>query len=253
MKLYEELKRQARLCRANEKYKCAVFVRNSEKIQVVINEIKRLIPIRYVQIITTHERDRFVFKFNNDSVILIIRPNENNIRGYRFNELIIDNEINNIESILPYVIFENIFNEKRIHYVNINYDNLLSEHENNCIKFEKEYESMFYGELAEGIYSKPIVEKELNGIKVLLYNACGIPKSEIKYSTEFINRTKEMYLNITGENKIEDVAFSNKVNVHLYIDTDEYDGYEVNIEDGLVKVTLYEIKNEEPVLIDHGV
>lgn len=46
--------------------------------------------------------------------------------------------------------------------------------------------------------------------------------------------------------------FHNKINVHLFIDTDIYDGYEVYIMNGLVHVILHEIINEQPVLKDMG-
>ena len=108
---------------------------------------------------------------------------------------------------------------------------------------------MFY----ENDYDRPVVEKEVNNDKVLLYEAWGIPKDMVTYETEFVNKTKQTYLNINGEFKNEIVGFENNINVHLRIDTDIYDGYEVHVEDGLVTVTLHEIKNEAPVLKDYGV
>lgn len=119
---------------------------------------------------------------------------------------------------------------------------------NNYIKFEKEYKCMFY----ENDYDRPVVEKEVNNDKVLIYEAWGIPKDMITYETEFINKTKQTYLNIKGEFKNEIIGFENDINVHLRIDTDIYDGYEVHVEDGLVTVVLHEIKNEAPVLKDYG-
>ncbi len=83
--------------------------------------------------------------------------------------------------------------------------------------------------------------------KIYIYNAIGIPKENIKYETEFVNRTKETYLNIKGEYK--DI-FENEIDVHLFIDTDVYDKYEVEFHDGLVFVFLHEIINEKPVLED---
>ena len=102
-------------------------------------------------------------------------------------------------------------------------------------------------------YDDPVVEKELNGTKVLLYEAWGIPKGLIEYSTEFINKTKQTYLNIKGEYRMDEIGFENDINVHLEINMKIYDGYEVQIEDGLIIVTLHEIKNEPPVLKDYGV
>ena len=114
--------------------------------------------------------------------------------------------------------------------------------------FEKEYINMFY----ENDYDHPVVEKEFNGDKVMLYEAWGIPKDVIKYETEFINKTKRTYLNVTGQAEMKDIGFKNDINVHLLIDTDIYDGYEVNINDGLIMIVLHEIKNEQPVLNDYS-
>lgn len=86
--------------------------------------------------------------------------------------------------------------------------------------------------------------------KIYIYNAIGIPKENIKYETEFVNRTKETYLNIKGEHKVEDIGFENDIDVHLLIDTNVYDKYEVDFHDGLIFVFLHEIINEKPVLED---
>lgn len=84
--------------------------------------------------------------------------------------------------------------------------------------------------------------------KIYIYNALGIPKKNIDYKTEFINRTKQTYLNIKGEYK--DIGFENKINVHLFINTDIYNKYEVRFQDGLVFVILHEIINKKPILTD---
>lgn len=110
--------------------------------------------------------------------------------------------------------------------------------------FEKEYQCMFND------YDHPVVTKELNNDKVMLYEAWGIPKNNIEYSTEFINKTKETYLNVVGKHEVEEIGFENDINIHLFIDTNIYDGYEVNIADGMVTIILHEIKNEVPVLRD---
>ena len=78
-------------------------------------------------------------------------------------------------------------------------------------------------------------------------------RRNIKYETEFVNRTKETYLNIKGEYENDKFELYNKINVHLLIDTDIYEGYEVHIMNGLVHVILHEIINEQPVLKDMSV
>ncbi len=96
----------------------------------------------------------------------------------------------------------------------------------------------------------PIITKEVDNNKVYLYEAYGIPKDCITYKTEFVNKTKQTYLNITGEYDNSVLGFKKKLNVHLLIDTKIYDSYEVYVEDGLVTVVLHEIINEEPELKD---
>lgn len=86
--------------------------------------------------------------------------------------------------------------------------------------------------------------------KIYIYKAIGIPKKNIEYKTEFVNRTKETYLNIKGEYKAKDIGFENKINVHLFINTDIYNKYEVQFHDGLVLVILHEIINKKPALTD---
>ncbi|WP_394910518.1 hypothetical protein [uncultured Robinsoniella sp.] len=101
------------------------------------------------------------------------------------------------------------------------------------------------------IYDHPIVTKELNNNKIMLYEAWGIPKENIKYELEFVNKTKQTYLNVTGHAKWKDLGFENDINIHMLIDTDIYEGYEVGVTDGMVVVTFHEIKNEQPKLKDY--
>ena len=102
-------------------------------------------------------------------------------------------------------------------------------------------------------YDSAYITKEINNDKIMLFLAMGIPKENITYETEFINKTKQTYLNIKGEFKDEVIGFNNNINIHLRIDTDIYDGYDVFIDNGLVFVRLHEIINEAPVLKDYGV
>lgn len=128
----------------------------------------------------------------------------------------------------------------------------IDKNRNGC---RKEKIMMYFDENTHEVmtYDAPVVTKEVNNDKVMLYEAWGIPKDMITYKTEFVNKTKQTYLNIKGEFKNEMIGFENDINVHLRVDTDIYDGYEVYIEDGMVTVVLHEIKNEAPVLKDYGV
>lgn len=126
----------------------------------------------------------------------------------------------------------------------------IDKNRNGC---RKEKFMMYFDENTHEVmtYDVPVVTKEVNNDKVMLYEAWGIPKDMITYETEFVNKTKQTYLNIKGEFKNEMIGFENDINVHLRVDTDIYDGYEVCIEDGMVTVVLHEIKNEAPAFRDY--
>lgn len=283
--LIEALQKQITFCRNEAKYKCGVYTTTFEQRKIVMEVIKNLEPNTRVKI-SEYGTEAV---FNNGSFIKAVTANLN-ARGNKFNGLIIDNSIDKeaVENIVYATFIPRYFSDrdeyesdsvldKRVDYVNISYDDVIKSEKykspvyecwdrcrrdsldamlrsigfknNNYTKFQKEYKNMFY----ENNYDRPVVEKELNGSKVLLYEAWGIPKDMITYSTEFVNKTKQTYLNIVGKHENEKIGFENDINVHLEIDTNIYDGYEVHIEDGLVSVFLHEIKNEAPALKDYGV
>lgn len=126
-------------------------------------------------------------------------------------------------------------------------DDILEFCNNNYIKIMKGYEEM-YNE-----YDKPIIDKEVDGKRYLLYEAWGIPETAITHETEFVNKAKDMYLNVNGKAEDEYLGFENDINIHLRIDTDIYDSFEVSVNDGMVRIILHEIANEEPVLKDLSV
>ena len=111
-------------------------------------------------------------------------------------------------------------------------------------KFKKEYEEMW------NEYDRPIIDKEVDCKRYLLYEAWGIPKSAITYETEFVNKTKDMYLNVNGKAEDGYLGFENDINIHIPINTGIYDRFEVSVDDGMVRIILYEIENEKPVLKD---
>lgn len=221
--------------------------------------------------------------WNNGNCIEVLPVNDS-VRGHRFNGVIIENEIERdiVNSlIMPYLMVridstghkieefnnvkERIFtvdigkgdvieSKNRSIYIstgwqrnilsrglrnsNISIDDLCEEN------FKKEYTCMFNN------YTAAYRVAQVGTDKIYIYNATGIPKENIKYETEFVNRTKETYLNIKGEHKVEDIGLENEINVHLFIDTDVYDKYEVEFHDGLIIVVLHEIINDKPVLED---
>lgn len=266
-----------RFCEKENNYKCGVYAATAAKKDIVVKVIRNLLPAinRHVEV-RNNSYETFVI-YPNGSIIKIVRAN-NSIRGYRWHGVIIDSCIDHetihtliLPHLMPLNLEHGIWNNNdnpndRKYYCSIGTDDVIESEKyktfdlnsallykihfknNNDIKFEKEYEYMLY----KNDYDRPVVEKEVNNDKILLYEACGISKDVITYKTEFVNKTKQTYLNIKGESKNEMVGFENDINVHLRIDTDIYDGYEVHVRHGLVIVVLHEIKNEAPVLKDYG-
>lgn len=275
--LVQALEKQIEFCNQYTRYKCGVFVRTKEQCEIVMKCISNLLLNRR----NTQLRN-YAWKlgcyWNNGNCIEVLPVNDS-VRGHRFNGVIIENEIEQdiVNSlIMPYLMVridstghrieefgsvkERIFtvdisksdvieSKNRSIYIstgwrrelrnsNIFIDDLCEE------SFKKEYTCMFNNHIAAFRVA------QVGTDKIYIYNAIGIPKENIKYETEFVNRTKETYLNIKGEHKFEDIGFENEIDVHLLIDTNVYDKYEVDFHDGLIFVFLHEIINEKPVLED---
>lgn len=215
--------------------------------------------------------------WNNGNCIEVLPVNDS-VRGHRFNGAIIENGIEKdiVNSlIMPYLMvridsighkieeFNNV--KERIFTVDISKSDIIESKSTvwqrnvksravrvssmfiddlNVKNFKKEYTCMFNN------YTTAYRVAQVGTDKIFVYNAIGIPKENIKYETEFVNRTKETYLNINGNYKNEAIGFEHEINVHLLIDTDVYDKYEVEFHYGLAFVVLHEIINEKPVLKD---
>lgn len=277
MDLATAIQKQINFCQYNEKYKCGIFVKNSERIKIVTEVISYLIQNPSGVIELKKNKCDALVTFRNGSLIRVIVANDG-VRGYRWNGLIIDSDISQeiINTIiLPRLIllklengqFSNNDNPKdRVYYCSINeddknnnqllyvsstynkYQNCIKFGNGNSISFEKEYECMFFN----NEYNTAIRTIEKDNNKILVFNALGIPKENIEYKTEFINKSKESYLVIQGKVELKDINYENGINVCVRIDTNIYDGYEVKIEDGLITVILHEIINEVPLLKDYG-
>lgn len=278
----QALEKQIEFCERYERYKCGVFVRTKEQREIVRKCISTLLLDQN----NTQLRNsawKLGCYWNNGSCIEVLPVNDS-VRGRKFNGVIIENEIERdvVNSLIrPYLMvridsaghkIEEFYNVKeRIFTVDINKSDV-TESKNRSIyistgwqrnmlsrglrnsnifiddlceeSFKKEYTCMFNNHTAAFRVA------QVGTDKIYIYNAIGIPKENIKYETEFVNRTKETYLNIKGEHKVEGIGFENEIDVHLLIDTDVYDKYEVDFHDGLVFVLLHEIINEKPVLED---
>ena len=274
--LVEALQKQMNFCENKEKYKCGIYVENPERIKIVANVISNLLPVPNRNIELKMNRYDAGARWQNGSIIRIINASEN-VRGQRFNGIIIDNDIDNrIVScvIMPTIRPIRVFNEEtdkemyeRIYTVGISKDDIEKSKKyitrglrsNRVIVddlffmneklFEKEYECMFIS----NEYNAPIRTIEKDNNKILVFNALGIPRENIEYKTEFVNKSKESYLVVHGSVELKDLNYENGINIRMKIDTDIYDGYDVYVENGLVFVRLHEIVNEAPVLKDYGV
>ena len=277
--LTSSIKRQISYCLCYENYRCGIFISQKEKFKSFSEAFAEFISFYDNLAILTRTSEKIEVRFPVTGSFIRVVVARESVRGYRVNGMIIDNDIKpelTQTVLLPYIIkryssevggLENDDKPlKRVFCVDIKDIDILR------LKIEKfnykEIRNMGTANLFNGAYSlcssatwaigntigditHPDYQQETNGKKIMIYKACGVPKEKIEYTTEFINKTKEMYLIIKGEHEIfED--WSSKVNLRIFIDTKIYDGYSVDIKDGLITVTLYEIKNEAPELKNYS-
>ena len=110
--------------------------------------------------------------------------------------------------------------------------------------FKQEYDSIWYG--SNNRYDTPIYTIEKDCTKIMLYELIGLSEEMLKIETEFINKTKETYININGEFEDKLTGWKNNINIHQRIDTEVYSYYDCNIKDGILTIILHEIINERP-------
>ncbi len=110
---------------------------------------------------------------------------------------------------------------------------------------EKLILNSIYGEWGND-YDKPIHTIERTCQKILQYELIGLGKDHIIVTTEFINKTKELFLIVTGKFNDAMTGFENEINIRLQIDTNIYCSYDYKIENGLLTITLFEKINEVP-------
>lgn len=274
--LVQALEKQIEFCNQYTRYKCGVFVRTKAQCEIVIKCISNLLLDR-----SNTQLRNYAWKlgcyWNNGNCIEVLPVNDS-VRGHKFNGVIIENEIERdiVNSlIMPYLMvridstghkieeFNNV--KERIFTVDVSKSDVIESEstgwQKNMVRRAVRVSSIFIDDLNVKSFKKEDTcmfnnhtaafrVAQVGTDKIYIYDAIGIPKENIKYETEFVNRTKETYLNINGDYKNEAIGFENEINVHLLIDTDVYDKYEVGFHDGLVFVFLHEIINEKPVLED---
>ena len=245
---FQLIKFQIKLC-LEQKCTCAVYIGNNKYLYECVVKVYKEIILYYQNFITKCYIAGYNSQicFANGSKIHILHSVDNGIKGFRVNHAIIDDNVNLdiMHNIIKPSLINNI-NYKPYSYCNIQED---------IDKYYKELDNMrdFY----ENIYNKEKLglnncafEKEVNNRKVMIYKACGIEK--IQYETEFINKTKETFLNVYGKCEIPICEYSEELKLHIYIDTNIYEGYEVKLHDGLLYVELVEIQNNKPELHDYS-
>lgn len=291
MRLIEALQEQMRFCEREYNYKCGIYITTETNKDIVMKVIDNMLPAIGREVEIRNSQCESSVRYPNGNIIRIVRANSG-ARGQRFNGVIIDSNVHQecintiiLPCLLPlkledgtYSRYDNprlrefychisredvIESEKHRHliyatssgYLNKSQRDILDSlsywmqfKNNNYIKFEKEYKGMWIATE----YNQPIRTIEKDNNKILVFNALGIPKENIEYKTEFVNKSKETYLTVQGSVDLTDLNYENGINVRMKIDTDVYDGYDVIIEDGLVFIRLHEIVNEAPVLKDYG-
>lgn len=95
-------------------------------------------------------------------------------------------------------------------------------------------------------YDHPFNEIEKHRAKFLQYELIGIGEEDVKIETEFINKTKQIFLNVKGEIEDKITGWKNDINIHLEIDTSIYNSYSCKFNNGLLTIMLKEIVNEKP-------
>lgn len=293
MNLVEALQEQMRFCEREHNYKCGVYITTEVNKDIVMKVINNLLPIINREVKVRNNNCESLIKYPNGNLIRIVRANNTargqRFNGIIVDSNVRKEVIDTV--ILPHLMPLRLENNKydsndnplnRMYYCSISKDDVIESEKhkqliytssgysnwnqyqrdmldamlysiqfknNNYIKFEKEYKCMWIS----SEYNTAIRTCERDGNKILLFNALGVPKENITYKTEFVNKSKETYLVIQGSVELENLGYENGINVRMKIDTDIYDGYEVHVEDGLVTVVLHEIKNEAPVLKDYSV
>ncbi len=95
------------------------------------------------------------------------------------------------------------------------------------------------------ICTYPFDAVEENCEKILIYKAAGFNKDMLYINENWHNKEKKMYIDIQGS-RFFGRDKEERIDIHIFLDTDIYGGYSIQVEDGLIIVTLYEILNTPP-------
>jgi len=111
--------------------------------------------------------------------------------------------------------------------------------------FISNIEAIFKGN-TNNEYNNPINTIEKDNKKYLQYKLIGLNSKNIKVEKKFVNKTRELFVIVTGKFKDEVTGWENDININLRVDYRIYDEVTYNIQDGILTIILHEIINEEP-------
>ena len=111
--------------------------------------------------------------------------------------------------------------------------------------FISNIEAIFKGN-TNNEYNNPINTIEKDNKKYLQYKLIGLNSKNIKVEKKFVNKTRELFVIVTGKFKDEVTGWENDININLRVDYRIYDKVTYNIQDGILTIILHEIINEEP-------
>lgn len=257
MKTYMAILQMIEHCTDKPEFRGVMIVSSKAQESAIISAISKIMKMydhTHYFVSKRNEKLHSII-FDNNSYFDIIRLPYNNFCGKRYNEILVDIHVSQTVCnlvILPMLCPYNY--GKLIPLETYDFDEITEKLE----AFNKENINMTtsvasmafnYKKLHtcedEKVYDKPFKTFEKDCKKHLLYKIPGI--CELTYTKEFVNKTKETFLNIKGEREIPELEYKNSVDIHLKIDTDLYNGYEVDHTEGILIVTLHEIINAEPI------
>lgn len=99
-------------------------------------------------------------------------------------------------------------------------------------------------------FDQPIATHEFDNRKLYTYELIGLDRENIFVRTEFINKSKDMYILVTGRKDFPDLNFENDINIRLKVDTNVYEHFKWDIFNGMLVIDLYEKINIEPAFYD---
>jgi hypothetical protein len=105
---------------------------------------------------------------------------------------------------------------------------------------------MQYSAAWDKSYDRPIKTVEKDNKKYLQYELIGLNGNHITVKKNFINKTKTLFVTVTGKYTNEVTGFENEINIKLDVDYNIYDKVTYEIADGILTLILHETINDEP-------